>query len=419
MLKTICRGEALESTPKVSVIMPVYNGEKYLSDTIDSILEQTFTNIEFICIDDCSTDDSLAILREYAQKDKRVQVYQTIQNSGVDFVTNRGLDIAQGQYIYFIGDDDLLEKEALDLLVREIEWLKLDFVIFNYKVIYESQEVWEKFHNGNEGYGIYNGVWNGPKLYIEMTLHGDYHPECSHELWRHDYLKKYNIRFYEGLEHPYGDHVFFFHAMLMAKRVKLIPEKLYIYRRHDKSISSTLQKYTNETIRKDFTSMFAIFCERMRLLGELSSLPNDIMNLYAETERDFFLPRLEAWHHFLNHPHFTFRNPFHECCYRIFRSNLNKIETFKSILPVMHRKNPILLVDNARVVEACQLFKIHEYTIIDDDVDKNAVLIRDKIKDSSNILVFFTEKYETYKRFIEDTLLRKENEDFVDGRVLL
>lgn len=92
-------------TPKVSIIVPVYNVENYLRKCLDSLINQTLKNIEIICINDGSTDNSLSILEEYASKDERIIVINQ-ENAGVSSARNRGLEIATGEYIAFVDADD-------------------------------------------------------------------------------------------------------------------------------------------------------------------------------------------------------------------------------------------------------------------------------------------------------------------------
>ena len=91
---------------KITVIIPVYNVEKYLQKALDSIINQTLKDIEIICVDDCSTDSSFEILQEYGQKDSRIKILQTDANSGPGIARNKALDIAQGEYILFVDPDD-------------------------------------------------------------------------------------------------------------------------------------------------------------------------------------------------------------------------------------------------------------------------------------------------------------------------
>ena len=103
--------------PLVSVVMPVYNSEKYLKESLDSVLNQTYENLEVICVDDGSEDHSLDILNYYAKKDSRVRVY-TQDNKGPSVARNKALDNAEGEYISFVDSDDFLQLNAYEILVE-------------------------------------------------------------------------------------------------------------------------------------------------------------------------------------------------------------------------------------------------------------------------------------------------------------
>ena len=104
---------------KISVIVPVYNTEKFLNNCIESILNQTHKNLEVIIIDDGSTDNSPAICDEYAKKDSRVKVIHK-ENGGVSSARNAGLDIASGEYIGFIDGDDVIEPDMYHFLLANL-----------------------------------------------------------------------------------------------------------------------------------------------------------------------------------------------------------------------------------------------------------------------------------------------------------
>ena len=97
---------------KISVIIPVYNAEKYLRECLDSVIEQTLQEIEIICVDDGSTDNSLAILKEYTQKDERLKIIEQA-NRGAGAARNLGMAVALGEYLAFLDADDLYYPQAL------------------------------------------------------------------------------------------------------------------------------------------------------------------------------------------------------------------------------------------------------------------------------------------------------------------
>ena len=120
------------SNPKISIIIPVYNSEKYLSECLDSIVNQTLKEIEIICVNDGSTDNSLSILKEYTSKDKRIKIIDK-ENEGQGYARKCGLDIANGKYILFCDSDDYYaELTAFEELYNYIENVKSDVVIFDF-----------------------------------------------------------------------------------------------------------------------------------------------------------------------------------------------------------------------------------------------------------------------------------------------
>lgn len=104
----------------ISVIIPVYNNEKYFERCILSVINQSYKNIEIIIINDCSTDNVKNIIEKYKKIDKRISYYENINNMGVGYTRNRGLDLAKGKYIYFLDSDDYIEKKCLELLHKSI-----------------------------------------------------------------------------------------------------------------------------------------------------------------------------------------------------------------------------------------------------------------------------------------------------------
>ena len=127
--------------PKVSVITPVYNAEKYLSETIESVLKQTYKSFEYLLIDDCSTDNSASIIKEFEEKDSRVRYIKLTENSGAAVARNRGLEEAKGRYIAFVDSDDKWYPEKLERQLDFMENYHKAFTYTNYEHITEEGEV--------------------------------------------------------------------------------------------------------------------------------------------------------------------------------------------------------------------------------------------------------------------------------------
>ena len=118
--------------PKVSVIIPVYNVEKYLGPCLDSILGQTLNNIEVICVDDGSTDRSLEILREYEKRDARVKVL-TQPNTNAGAARNKGIQQARGEYLSFLDSDDHFDPTMLEKCAARMDQDRSDVLVFGAK----------------------------------------------------------------------------------------------------------------------------------------------------------------------------------------------------------------------------------------------------------------------------------------------
>ena len=124
--------------PIISVIIPVYNTEKYIDDCLNSVIHQTFSDIEIICINDCSTDNSLQILKKYALQDNRISIISHQQNLGCVFSKNEGIKQAKGEFIYPFDSDDIIKPDTLEKLYNAIinnlgDIISCDVMLFSKK----------------------------------------------------------------------------------------------------------------------------------------------------------------------------------------------------------------------------------------------------------------------------------------------
>lgn len=142
-----------EKQPLISVIIAIYNPGKYLRACLDSIIGQTYKNLEIILVDDGSTDDSLAICKEYAEKDNRVVVHHK-ENSGVSATRNAGIRLAHGEYFSFIDSDDYLEEDAYEYMMNLIETHKVDAINYEHYITYPSKETVHRLDDKN--YGLFD-----------------------------------------------------------------------------------------------------------------------------------------------------------------------------------------------------------------------------------------------------------------------
>ncbi len=215
---------------KVTVIIAVYNMEKYLSECLESVLRQTLKELEIICIDDGSTDKSLELLLSYAQKDERLSVYRQ-KNCGLSVTRNRGLKRASGEYVYFIDSDDILDEDALEHLYHRSIENKLDVLYFNGHSFYENEDLKER-HPEFEDYYIrkanYPVLCTGTEMFMKMKDVGEYRTNVGIQFFRREFLVNHNIWFHAGILHEDND--FTFRTMLSAKKTGYT-EAVYFKRR--------------------------------------------------------------------------------------------------------------------------------------------------------------------------------------------
>lgn len=238
--------------PRFSIIIPVYNVEPYLRECLDSVLKQTFSDWEAICVDDGSTDSCAAILNDYTKRDMRFRVI-TQPNGGLSAARNTGLAAATGEYMIFLDSDDWVEPNTLETLHSEIgheasDTTPIDLLCF--------------------------GGWHGDKVErptpTTYPTGWNYYNHCAlthHEFpfvcvvlrcYRRQFLAENRLHFREGILHE--DNEFTPRACLAAQTVKVIPDVLYHYRVRPGSIMTTRGLRSKESlllIASDLAALFA------------------------------------------------------------------------------------------------------------------------------------------------------------------
>lgn len=236
---------------KVSVIVPVYNSEKYLEECLNSLLNQTLSEIEIICVDDGSTDSSPEILEAYSKKYDRIKVVSQ-ENKDVGPAREAGLKIAKGEYVTFADNDDWFAQDAFEKLYINAKSNNSDVVIFkivfyysdNNSYIYPKSLNLEKYFE--EGVDYNNFVFKAKDI-KEHVMNSLFAPWFK--FYKLDFLKSHNFYFKEKITYP--DVPFHVQVLLRANRLSFCPEYLYFYRRnHQESMLS---------ISKDTSRIFDIF----------------------------------------------------------------------------------------------------------------------------------------------------------------
>ncbi len=228
---------------KVAVIIPVYNVEKYLPQCLDSVINQTLSDIEIICVNDGSTDNCGKILQEYATKDKRIKII-TQKNSGYGKAINAGLSVATGEYVAILESDDWAESDMYATLYRLAQKHNLDVIKADY------YEFWSNGFNKTAKIGQpsdYNVIFRlEPDKYM-----GKIWGSIWSALYRRKFLQDNNIAVTESRGASYQDTGFIFKTNICAKSMMLL-DKAFLHYRQDNAGSSVKNKEKIFALSKEY-----------------------------------------------------------------------------------------------------------------------------------------------------------------------
>ncbi|MCI6749647.1 MAG: glycosyltransferase [Megasphaera elsdenii] len=265
---------------KISVIIPVYNTEKYIGDCLNSLYKQSLKEIEIICVNDGSTDMSLDILKKYAKIDHRLKII-SLKNQGVSVARNTGIAIATGEYIQFIDSDDMLVPESLSYAFQQMVKKQLDVFYFDARAIFESAQLEAEkssyktyYHRENR----YQDVQTGCQLFTKLMKDGAFRPNGNLQMIRRDFLLQSGVKYIPGIVQE--DNAFTAELMLHASRVCHINKPLYIRRVRPDSIMTKPQAFYNAygyfrcamamekyffklNIPEDTRSVLQVFCQSL------------------------------------------------------------------------------------------------------------------------------------------------------------
>lgn len=220
----------MSKQPAISILVPCYNVEKYLRECLDSILNQTFTEFEALCINDGSTDSTLNILKEYAQKDERFKIIDK-PNSGYGASMNKGLDAATGKYVGIVESDDYIEPQMFELLYKEAEEHSLDLVRCLYREFNDIKGTMKVIDHSDIKLYEFGMVFT-PRVQQHIFFIS---PSIWAGMYNREFLNSNNIRFLETPGASYQDTAFAFKIYATAERAKVIPDVLHNYRINENS----------------------------------------------------------------------------------------------------------------------------------------------------------------------------------------
>ncbi len=256
------------NNPLVTVVVPVYNVEKYLDRCIESIVNQTYKNLEIILVDDGSPDNCPQMCDDWAKKDNRIKVIHK-KNAGAGMARNTGIDNSSGSYILFVDSDDYIDLHTIKECVLSIEKTQSDVVMFGRFTVFadgtvkETPVVTDKNHfSGNQ---VYNDIL--PGLFVHERGIGI--SSCN-KIFNLQLIKENNIKYKSERELLSEDAIFHLELFRYVKSISIISKGFYYYFQNENSFS---RKY-----RKDLQKLNNNFLEKSILLCDEYGYHNQIVN---------------------------------------------------------------------------------------------------------------------------------------------
>lgn len=251
----------------VSIIIPVYNVEQYLKESLQSVVNQTFSDYEVIIINDGSTDTSGEIIEDFVKKNGAIKIKVINQeNQGQAAARNTGIEMAEGKYTYFFDSDDLIEKDALQILFTESEKHNLDLLLFSGDTIIEAKSSTETKYNFNyEKIKLYPQNKKGEEMFIDLVMNDEYTSSPCLFFVKTKVLKDNNLQFHEGIIHEDG--LFTYQLILQAGTTRVINNVLF----HRRVRASSTMMTSN--FEKSFIGNYTVFfgmIEFSKQLGNIS-----------------------------------------------------------------------------------------------------------------------------------------------------
>ena len=232
----------------VSFCLPIYNVGSFLEDCIESIVNQPFDCIsyEIVCIDDCSTDNSYDVLIDLSKKHSEIRVYKNEQNKGVSYTRNRMIDIAQGEYIWFVDPDDMLINGAINY-VKKAQEINADVLLGNYIKIKENGQITFDLSKND----FHNDIVELSEHFAPVDINGEKMSACWAGVFKKIFLVDNSLRFNEKMI-AQEDTLFYYQFSMKTKSIYKAQTYCYLYRIRTTSI---MHSKNDERMKKYYFSM--------------------------------------------------------------------------------------------------------------------------------------------------------------------
>lgn len=256
----------MDNQALISVIIPVYNVEKYLHECIDSVLKQTYSNYEIILVDDGSTDSSGKICDEYAANAKVMVIHQ--KNAGLSAARNAGFDASNGEYVYFLDSDDYILPQTLLTLYKEATSNNSDVVFFDAVSFADGDFKVNQNYIRKKSYEKCSGL----EMLKRLQDAGEYHSAVPLLFVKKSLIEKNKLSFVDGIY--YEDMVYTYQIFCCAKVVSQCKEALYCRRYRQSSIM------TSKKNKKHFQSAERVYFEVRNYTIKLNIIPDETAKKY-------------------------------------------------------------------------------------------------------------------------------------------
>ncbi|MGL4722304.1 MAG: glycosyltransferase family 2 protein [Desulfovibrionaceae bacterium] len=347
--------------PYVSIIIPIYNVEPYVKQCLESVCKQSLNNIEIICVDDVSTDNSMRIVKEMAMLDSRITIIQHSKNKGLSASRNTALLASQGEYIGFVDSDDFISHTFYEELYNKAKSCDAD--------IAQSPIIF--FHTTRQDpcsqYALNNDIIEFDSRYTTIRNMDLYYNAgmCWNKIYKSTLLQEHALTFPEGLY--WEDNPFVIKAAYYAQDIIAVPESIYYYRQRPDSIVQLANKklhfdlLQSHTVILTFLNTIDISCEEYlyifsmltcRILNEYEKLCS---NSHTIQYKDEFIAEWKIFFEKRRYKKELARS------YKILCKKIQKntgIEITKEIYTIL-KCNISVLYHNARIIVVTCLFRLH------------------------------------------------------------
>ena len=222
--------------PQVSIIVPIYNVEPYVGECLQSLINQTLSDIEIICVDDRGSDKSMSVVRKFAHSDRRIRIVRNWRNRGLSYSRNHGMKYVRAPYIMFCDSDDMFAPDMCEKMLGAITYNHSDVAVCGVQVIYQAN------HDLKDSDDGFFAIRQPGTFKLTRSSHGICYGTAWGKIYRTDIIRRYKLKFPVGLKHE--DEFFWPAYTLWASSITFVAEKLYKYRRRAGSIMNVAYQHS-------------------------------------------------------------------------------------------------------------------------------------------------------------------------------